>query len=1112
MYPNLARRALLSVVGWSLLAPPVTSAKEVLLTFDNDEARGPYADALGADGFQDGTWRWDGNPAMDRERPLFGLQSLVTQAPSPISLGRPGDLGPEATFAVHLRKVKAGVNTLFSNWSGSPADGTLFIAFDPSGKYERDGIFLRFHHWRASASGLVDLELTIKPVPDWSEDDKPHHLAVTFSRGTVSAYLDGTRLGQVKADAKEFDRLDLSGAPGPMLFGGMPGTPPFPLLATADDVLIVPRALTPDEIALLARQGAVASKLFKAVTDRKVQSAPVTFVSEAETRRMTTVEAGGSAGPHIEWTFEAARRQWSPMVRPVQHVGIPGYEWQTAVLWDGSLLFGPQWRGVEAEVAPLGDNLLHLCVGFGERMRFLDRVGTNAPAIRRSLEGGRLPVPTVESRDGDLLWRETVFAHLLDRRPEEGLDPKAGDVLVTHALFSVRNGGYARRTGHLWLYVGDASKVNLGYKAHALPELGKPLPHRLEDGLGIVGGKVRYVLPAPAKGTVRQHDEVPAPEGVTTPAAKVIEWQVDLAPGEQADMRVILPYAAVEKNVGRRLLDLQSKEVLSEVRAFWKDLLYREGQITTPDPFVNDYLVAVAGQMAQQVAYRYTPKPGLWMYKTSPNWYEQIWPCNEAKALPVFDFRGLQHINRKALATFIDMQSDEVRGLDRSHMGSGRALAGEGYAKVKGFLGNFREWTANPLLLSHGLGMWALAGHYRLTRDRRWLGEGPGSPLQAMLDGFDWVSVQRRRTMREENGRRVEHWGVLPAASAHDWLAGCTIFNDAFCIYGMTEIVRLLGEIGHPRAEEMRKELNDYRRDLERAYAAARDRARPIPLPDGRFLPYVPRIVQELNWERIDWTYTGYGPLRAGAWGALEPNNLLVDQALAFLEAGIPGGSGPILNLPHRGIADTNFEAVSDPKAERHWLMRHYVEYETMWPIGGHLFLARDDLPRFFEWLFNNLAVVLHHDWRVGVESLDGVPSCAPGDGDRWQLIRRMFINETGGWDGGQQELFLFQAMPRSWLRPGDRLAVRDMRTYFGGRVQLEMEVAADGDSVQARADLALVEQPTGIRMRLRSGDGRPLKSAAVNDRPVEVQPGDVIVLPSQPKGQYRIVGRFTHE
>ena len=361
----------------------------------------------------------------------------------------------------------------------------------------------------------------------------------------------------------------------------------------------------------------------------------------------------------------------------------------------------------------------------------------------------------------------------------------------------------------------------------------------------------------------------------------------------------------------------------------------------------------------------------------------------------------------------------------------------------------------------------------------------------------------------------VPHWGLLPAASAHDWLAGNTIFNDAFCIYGMAEIVRLLRETGHPRAEVMAAQLTDYRACLRARYSEARDRARRLPLPDGTTIPYVPRIVQELDWEQPDWTYTGYGPLRAGAWGALDPHDVLVDQALAFLEAGMPLGRGKGLasgqdhrKRKHTDTADRNWLAARD--GERDYLWRHYVEYETMWPVGGPLFLERDDQPRFFEWLFHNLAVVLHHDFRVGVESLDGVPSCAPGDGERWQMIRRMFVNERGGHDGSQQELFLLQAIPRSWLKPGCTMAVRDMGTFFGGRADLEVEVDAVGDSIGVDLRLSgLAVTPAGIRMRLRSGDGRPLASARINRREAKVLPGDTVRLPLLRDGEYHIEGRF---
>jgi hypothetical protein len=690
---------------------------------------------------------------------------------------------------------------------------------------------------------------------------------------------------------------------------------------------------------------------------------------------------------------------------------------------------------------------------------------------------------------------------LLDRAPGDGMDPKATDKLVTHVTFKVKNDGHARRNGRLWIHFGDVSQVRFGYKTSQGAELAPALEHTFIAPYGEATGGVRYVLPAPSKGKLDWHGN---------DAAKMIEWEVPLKPGEEAELHMAIPYGTVDKSSAAKILAVDPGRALESVRAYWKGVLYGPGEIVTPDPWINDYLAAVVGQMAQQVAFRH--HPGMWMYKTSPNNYEGYWPCNAAKAMPAFTCRGLLEVDRRVLGGFVQAQTDDVGGLSRTGMGHGDELAGEGYAKAPGFLGNFGEWTANPLLLSHGLEMWALARHYRITRDARWLGKGKGSPLQAMIDGFEWIALQRKRTMREVKGAKVDHWGLLPAASAHDWLAGNTIFNDAYCIYGMTEVARLLREIKHHKAEAFAAELADYRKCLHDRYEEATKKARALPLPDGTTIPFVPRMVQELDWAKPDWTYTGYSAVRAGAWGALDPFDDLVSWSLAFLEAGMPKGEGAYYdaNLPKSEIADVNWADISRPDEERHWLWRHYVEYETMWPVAGHLFLARDDLPKFFEWFFNNMAVTVHQDWLVGVESLDGVPSCAPGEGERWQAIRSMFVNERGGYDGSEESLWFLQAIPRTWLRPGARLAVRDMGTAFGGKVDLALDVAKDGDSVVASLRLAkLAVDPVEIVVRLRSGDGRPLASAEVDGKLVSVMKGDLIRLPAARSGKWRIVGRF---
>jgi len=235
---------------------------------------------------------------------------------------------------------------------------------------------------------------------------------------------------------------------------------------------------------------------------------------------------------------------------------------------------------------------------------------------------------------------------------------------------------------------------------------------------------------------------------------------VPLAPGEETSFDLTIPYKAVSHETGQRLVSLDRDRLHREIRRFWESVVVGPGSIVSPTPFINNYAKATVGQMTQQIGYRHKAK--VWMYKTSPNHYEMYWPCNAAKALPTLDLRGLTQYSRPVLQSFVDMQTDDFGKLARQDMGEGAPVSGEGFARRPGFLGNFGDWTANTLLLSHGTELWALAAHYRITRDREWLGSGPRSPLQAILDACDWTAAQRRRTMREENGKKVGHWDYCP--------------------------------------------------------------------------------------------------------------------------------------------------------------------------------------------------------------------------------------------------------------------------------------------------------------------------------------------------------------
>jgi hypothetical protein len=83
------------------------------------------------------------------------------------------------------------------------------------------------------------------------------------------------------------------------------------------------------------------------------------------------------------------------------------------------------------------------------------------------------------------------------------------------------------------------------------------------------------------------------------------------------------------------------------------------------------------------------------------------------------------------------------------------------------------------------------------------------------------------------------------------------------------------------------------------------------------------------------------------------------------------------------------------------------------------------------------------------------------------------------------------------------------MGTRFGGTVDVDLSVADDGASATVDIRLGIVERPAHVRVRLRSGTGRPLASATVNGVDSPVGAGDIVSLPAEPSAQYKVVARF---
>ena len=382
-----------------------------------------------------------------------------------------------------------------------------------------------------------------------------------------------------------------------------------------------------------------------------------------------------------------------------------------------------------------------------------------------------------------------------------------------------------------------------------------------------------------------------------------------------------------------------------------------------------------------------------------------------------------------------------------------------------------------------------------------------------MLMAVDWIMVQRRRTMHDENGEEGAALGPHAAV------------GSARLAVGQRDIQRHVLHLRDDRGRE------DASRDRASAGGGDRGGTRGLPrVPQGALHggarqgeaaaarrrdddPLCAARRDGADWKSIDWTYTSYGPLRAGAWGAIDPNDELMDQTLAFIEAGDARGR------------DERRHKHADRQGRR-----------STWRTGGSvfrgdggatsggttsstnscgrsaadLFLQRDDLTRFFEWFFNAYAAHIDKDLPISAESLNGAPGVHAGRG--------------GAVDGAPEDVRerarrLRRLAAVALALPGDAAVLADGRAEarrvggwgrtFGGTVDLRSKWRRAATRAPATAKLALATLPTEIRMRLRSPDGKPLKTATVNGKAVEVLPDDTIRLPLRKAGKYSITGSW---
>ena len=183
---------------------------------------------------------------LETKKPIRGGGSLEFQRAGILHLGDTANLGKQATLAVAVRDVPAGLRRLFSTYNGSTTEpDELYFDVNSGGVIQKiNGYSIRFNY-----DGVLT-GAKFEDIGDWSVAEQPgqvHFLAATWDDGRVTLYFDGK---QVASGGKP-GAGDLRFKLGNLRFGE--DYPPTsignePFLGLADDILVLRRAMSPEEV------------------------------------------------------------------------------------------------------------------------------------------------------------------------------------------------------------------------------------------------------------------------------------------------------------------------------------------------------------------------------------------------------------------------------------------------------------------------------------------------------------------------------------------------------------------------------------------------------------------------------------------------------------------------------------------------------------------------------------------------------------------------------------------------------------------------------------------------------------------------------------------------
>ena len=669
----------------------------------------------------------------------------------------------------------------------------------------------------------------------------------------------------------------------------------------------------------------------------------------------------------------------------------------------------------------------------------------------RELEEGYLPLLTTRWLKGAVYYEQKT---ILDKLDSDLNTVRLDDPTILLMKVRVVNTSNS-----------EAQTANLFLEARVAP------PEKLyAEGKRILADfqgqpRLRYLLDTGGRGILNNE-----PRGVS--------WSLPLQPAESHTLYFWIP--SITLTAEDEIQRLQSHDLDPDSRRilrYWRDLTARGTQITTPEPWLNDFYKAHVRHLLINCFKEFDSDllhahVGTFTYGVYPN--ESVMMISD------LDRRGYHDEARRNLNAFLRYQGTT------SFLGNYQSKDGLFYGAGGHETGNYNK--------SHGYVMWAMAEHWRMTQDREWMREAAPKLIRAC----EWVIRERRATqVTLSDGSRPIEYGSLPAGSLEDvtdfwhWLA-----TNSATVWGFESLANALAEYGHPEGPRLQKEARAYREDVMRGLNEARVLSPVVRLRNGTYVPKYPSHVHQRG--------RSHGWLRETLEGAL---------FLLFYRL-IPPDSPEarwILNDYEDNLYISERYGYSIPAFDRFWFSRGGFSMQANLLDSPPPYLYRDEIKHYLRAFFNAFASAFYPDIRMCNEH--SLPELGYPRGDHFKTsdeaqstywLRLMFVSEEG------EDLYLGQAIPRYWLKHGQRVAIERAPSHFG---PLSLRIDSEVDQGRMRAVLSPPERksPRRIYLRFRHPEQWPIAQVTLNGRDHTDfdKEKEWVRLPGNLRGEQEIVVKF---